>query len=424
MIFWTFHVAEIRSKKEVFTLFFMFTQEACLTMEIGLDWPQVLQDIWGWMSTVFNLQVSFAGPECFGEWGYEDRWTMNAFLPVIVLLLHSLVFLIRWATAKANADPPLTVEEAKGRVKYALSGSLAFWYKMLFMTMIALCVKVWVCEQPTFTSAPRLVVDPSITCDGEDGSPWPGLVFGSIVLFLIFAVAFPIGSFVAVWKGGKQRHEEWFQMMLGILYMAFDDDHWWWHVGPVTVRRILLQIFSLSIKRSPAAQAGLGIAIHAIYGLCVVWRRPYSDPVEEIADQGSSEWDALDMLAVIQSVIQVIILILGLAANPSNADTIAVMVLLLYVSYALACIVVYALIKERTKRAKRAKESAKEGGFDSIEGGPGGEDFIQCGNVVSGLFDCCACCCKDSRVTSAERRLQQDGNNDVEMSENRLSTKA
>jgi hypothetical protein len=33
-----------------------------------------------------------------------------------------------------------------------------------------------------------------------------------------------------------------------------------------------------------------------------------------------------------------------------------------------------------------------------------GEDFIQCGNVVSGLFDCCACCCKDSRETSAERR--------------------
>ena len=324
---------------------------------------------------------------------------------------------------------PLSVEQVKARVMYALSGSLAFWYKMLFMTMIALCVKVWVCEVPTANAnttnvlAPRLVVDPSITCDGEDDSPWPGLMFGSIVLFLIFAVALPIGSFVAVWKGSTDRHEEWFQMMLGILYMAFDDDHWWWHVGPVTVRRILLQIFSLSIKRSPAAQAGLGIAIHAIYGLCVVWRRPYSDPVEEIADQGAEQWNSLDVLAVMQSVIQVIILIMGLAANPSNADTITVMVLLLYVSYALTCIVVYALIKERTKRAKRAKESAKEG-VDNMEGGPGGEDFIQCGNVVSGLFDCCACCCKDSRETSAERRLQQDGNNDVEMTENRLSTKA
>jgi hypothetical protein len=56
-----------------------------------------------------------------------------------------------------------------------------------------------------------------------------------------------------------------------------------------------------------------------------------------------------------------------------------------------------------------------------MEGGPGGEDFIQCGDVFSGMFDCC---CKDSRETSAERRLQQDGNNDVEMTENRLSTKA
>ena len=42
------------------------------------------------------------------------------------------------------------------------------------------------------------------------------------------------------------------------------------------------------------------------------------------------------------------------------------------------------------------------------------------GYVIAGLFDCCTCY-KDSRKTSAERRLGKDGENDVEMTENEIA---
>jgi hypothetical protein len=409
LIFWTFRLAGKKAMMEAFTMFCMFTQEVCLTMAIDLEWPQMLQDIWGWMSTLINFQVSFAGPECFGNWGYADHWTMKAvYLPLILMFLHGVMYVIRWVIAKGGA---------KQWVKYKLSGSGLFWYKLIMMTMLALCVEIWVCEQPTASvnasgiPAARLVADPGVTCDGEDGSPWPGLVFGSIAIFIIFIIFVPIGSFFILLTGETERDSEteWFQVSFGTLYMAFDKEHWWWHVGPITIRRFFLQIFDLSLKRSPEVMAGLSIAIHVMYGGCVALTKPYNNPTKSITDQSASAWKALDVLAVLQSVIQAIILILGLAANPSNADVITVTVLILYIIYAMACLYVFALQKEQNKRTTRAKASARAG-----------MDDIQYGDIAAGLFDCCSsCCCKDTRASSAENRLQRE--TDVEMTANQLS---
>jgi hypothetical protein len=258
-----------------------------------------------------------------------------------------------------------------------MSGSLFFWGKILYNQMLELSFEIWVCEVPiagansTNVTAARLLQDPSIICDGRSDSPWAGLLTASIFIFILFGLAFPAFSFFVVESVGRESRakEEEFRVRYGTLYAAFDEDSFWWYIGPVTFRvstapvklvsisspnlrptcfgflrfeqRLMLQLFAVSVQRFPVTLAGLAIAVHTIYGFGLVGLLPYADPAEDVDDQSSSMFDDLDALAVLQTVIQVIILILGLAANESNAATMTVLVVLFYLIGAVASFYVF-----------------------------------------------------------------------------------
>jgi hypothetical protein len=247
---------------------------------------------------------------------------------------------------------------------------------MLFMMMLNLIFQIWVCEKPTTSAnattveATRLVKDPSITCNGSDGSQWPGLLAGSVVLFGAFGLAFPLGSYWIVSTASQtlRNTDEQFRVSYGVLYATFDTSHWWWYVVPVTARRVLLQALSLALERQAYVQAGLFIAIHAIYGGSLAFHLPYLDPVQDISDQGSSSITALDLLALIHSAIQICLVVIGLMSNEENGMSTTALTMILYAIGAAASAYVFGRIKKRSTRAAKdaqiVKDSAK-GSFDT-----------------------------------------------------------
>ena len=94
-------------------------------------------------------------------------------------------------------------------------------------------------------------------------------------------------------------------------------------VGPITLRRTLLQFLATVMKYGEyaSALAGTAIAIHSVYGLSVAVARPYTGT--------GPSWDDLDRLAVFHSVVQVLLLVVGLAANQDNGGAVTVAVILL-----------------------------------------------------------------------------------------------
>ena len=119
---------------------------------------------------------------------------------------------------------------------------------------------------------------------------------------------------------------------------------------------------SSSPTRAPSADAssspspfpsssGCSIAIHSLYGLSIGLRQPYSDTH---ADAHTNTYDDLDLLAMFHSVVQVVVLILGLAANEGNAVTVSVLVFTFAAAGMAASAAVSALSWRAQKNVKRS----------------------------------------------------------------------
>ena len=147
------------------------------------------------------------------------------------------------------------------------------------------------------------------------------------------------------------------QVKLGALFLAYEENFRLWFVGPITIRRTLLQFFATVLKKTEytGALAGTAIAIHVLYGLSVAYCRPYTD-TEEAA--GASSFDDLDMLSIFHSAGQVLLLIVGLAANKENEVAITVCVCCLGAAAAIASGVVQSRIRAKAAMASRIKAKA------------------------------------------------------------------
>ena len=86
-------MADIQHANETLTLFFIFTQETAIALSMNLAWPPILIEIWGWFAQLFNFQISLAGPECFGSWGYAEQWGINVSAPFILIAVHFVVYM-------------------------------------------------------------------------------------------------------------------------------------------------------------------------------------------------------------------------------------------------------------------------------------------------------------------------------------------
>ena len=152
-------------------------QEASLTFGIQLDWPQILLGLWAWISPIFNFQIAFSGPECFGDGsgGFEARWWANAAMaPVALILFHVIVFQIRKALGKE-------------RVASQAVGSFVLWCKLIYMMIIQSAFEIWVCSTPGTVTT--LDADPSIECPAiaKDAN-------GDHSEFAIFSILMMVGA--------------------------------------------------------------------------------------------------------------------------------------------------------------------------------------------------------------------------------------
>ena len=120
--------ADIQQRNEVLTLTFLLAQEISLTMNIDLLWPQVLKDVWAWLGSVVTLSIAFSGPECFGTDDgagspFVRRWWLKACAPLVLMLLHAVVFGIRSMLSKKERGE-------QERVSWQVSGSGYLWGKV------------------------------------------------------------------------------------------------------------------------------------------------------------------------------------------------------------------------------------------------------------------------------------------------------
>ena len=186
---------------------------------------------------------------------------------------------------------------------------------------------------------------------------------GSIILFIIFGIAFPAGS-GAIVQGASdstRREDEQFRVKFGVLYAAFDAEHWWWYVVAVTLRRTLLQLLAVAVERNPITLAILAITTHAVYGGALLARRPYLDPAEDVNAQGSSQFTDLDVLALLHCTIQIIVLALGMAANSDNEALITGAVAILFLVGTVASAWVFKRVRQRNKRRSQADVAIVQG---------------------------------------------------------------
>ena len=186
---------------------------------------------------------------------------------------------------------------------------------------------------------------------------------GSIILFIIFGIAFPAGSGAIVHFAGdsRRREDEQFRVKFGVLYAAFDAEHWWWYVVAVTLRRMLLQLLAVAVERNPITLAILAMTTHAVYGGALLACRPYLDPAEDVNAQGSSQFTDLDVLALLHCTIQIIVLALGMAANSDNQTLITVAVAILFLVGTAASAWVFKRVRQRNKRRSQADVAIVQG---------------------------------------------------------------
>ena len=163
----------MEARSEAAILGIMMLQEASLTFGIHLAWPQSILEFFPWVSSIFNFSIAFSGPECFGEGGYSARWATNAMAPVVLIVLHGIVFCIRLAQGK------------EGVASQAV-GSLVLWCKIIFMMMMQLAFETWVCSTPV--GAPE---GTNATLDADPFVQFPAIVTGT-----------PLGDFWIVWISG------------------------------------------------------------------------------------------------------------------------------------------------------------------------------------------------------------------------------
>ena len=114
-----------------------------------------------------------------------------------MLLVHALVLMVKKKLAKD--------EQKRLRVSWQFIGSMFFWVKTLFMTVLQLVFDVFMCDEHrsnlgpnntviegTTTTELRLRADPEVTCDGDSG--WYALVGTAAFMLCLLVVAFPLYS--------------------------------------------------------------------------------------------------------------------------------------------------------------------------------------------------------------------------------------
>ena len=191
-------------------------------------------------------------------------------------------------------------------------------------------------------------------------------------------------------------------MKFGTLYLPFDKDNLYWLVGPVNVKRLLLQFFVLALETDPVAAGVVSLIIHILFGIALVIRRPYIN-VADPDTEDSQVWDDLDVLAIVNSVAPAVLIITGLAANKNNGDAVFVVGILVIVFILVAHIVVFVRLQAKAAEAAKRKDAtaSRTAKMGAKEAGSGATE------ACAGLFSCCS----TSAVTeSAEEGLEMAGN--------------
>ena len=200
----------MEARSEAAILGIMMLQEAALTFGIHLPWPQSILDVFSWVSSIFNFSIAFSGPECLGGGGYSARWATNAMAPVVLIVLHGIVFCIRHCLAGGD-------EEKKARVFSQGLGSFVLWMKIISMMMLQLAFNNLMCSTPK--NSPNIAIDASVYdhdaarlqsspnggsfyMDADPSIVCPAFTTYYINNFTTYSITMLVGVVVALFFGG------------------------------------------------------------------------------------------------------------------------------------------------------------------------------------------------------------------------------
>jgi len=164
------------------TIIFTHYQMISITFRLELKYPRALLKFAEWIVALvfFDLKI-FASPECsIGIIGYSERWWLAAMSPFVVMLPFFTWRMIQLADQQ-------TAHRRRGyRIVRTLLNTVLFVY----ITMGITAMEPWACTEYEDNSAWQLNAQPSIKCGSE--GPWPGMLFGSMVLVLGYFFGFNV----------------------------------------------------------------------------------------------------------------------------------------------------------------------------------------------------------------------------------------
>ena len=174
------------------------------------------------------------------------------------------------------------------------------------------------------TGKSYLRADPNVECTLA-GGPWVGVFLVACLFALPNVLGFPLRARQVLRRGRSSGDflSESFVRRYGGLFVVFDEDHWWWTIIMVNMRRVLLTVTVTFLSNIPDAKllpCILSMAIHLWYGACTLWARPFRDFSKAYEADQRRDLNNLDKQTVILTVLQCITLGLGMWSSSVGAD--------------------------------------------------------------------------------------------------------
>ena len=175
-----------------------FTGKCSLLSATKAPWPQVILDLYTWLSA-FNFNINITAPECAFELAYEDKWRMIMAMPALML---GSVFIFNWVMVLLNKF----VLNKRGKDIYAHSYR-AFGIAVTIMYYIYLNLSMTALE--VFNCSVIELEDPltgELVSDGKQymqETNWVCYEEGSLQVFLI-PYAFAISHACGIWNSNVQ----------------------------------------------------------------------------------------------------------------------------------------------------------------------------------------------------------------------------
>ena len=255
-----------------------YMQVLALFARSKIEWPQLLKDLFSYMS-FFNFNLDITAPECaMPELGYGTKWTAIMILPMAIFFLFWLMYICTLAYKRfvRRLSPKARTAHRAPIVGACLTLS---YFMYLYVSRTVLDVFNCSPTDPPDDWPPGYMQADFIPCF-KPGGLHERLFPPAIVLFFVYVLAYPISIFLwlrrnkgvvkvdqllrAYGYGESERTSDakhyGFRRMFHKIYYHFKPGKWYW-ITVIITRKFFIAITSLLFRSTPAYQMAMIVMV-------------------------------------------------------------------------------------------------------------------------------------------------------------------